>query len=57
MIDFLDPSTGVVREAEFRYLLGREVGRALRYQDFFSVCLFRPDLPVEGSRGTLGQAV
>jgi diguanylate cyclase (GGDEF)-like protein len=35
----------VLGEEAFRHLLAREAGRATRYQDFFSVCLVRPDLP------------
>lgn len=38
-----DGPAGVFHEAAFRHLLGREAQRAIRYQDFFSVCLLRPD--------------
>lgn len=57
MIEFVDPLTGVVRDAAFRYLLARETGRATRYQDFFSVCLLRPDLPANVPQGEFEQAV
>jgi two-component system cell cycle response regulator len=43
--DFLDPATGVFVEDAFRHLLSREAARATRYQDFFSVCLLKPDEP------------
>jgi diguanylate cyclase (GGDEF)-like protein len=39
----MDTQTGVFHEEAFRHLLTREAGRATRYQDFFSVCLLRPD--------------
>lgn len=45
MSEFMDTQTGVFHEDTFRHLLTREAGRATRYQDFFSVCLLRPDLP------------
>ncbi len=45
MSDFMDTSTGVFHEEAFRHLLTREAGRATRYQDFFSVCLVKPDVP------------
>jgi diguanylate cyclase (GGDEF)-like protein len=41
--EFMDTQTGVFHEEAFRHLLTREAGRATRYQDFFSVCLLRPD--------------
>src|SRR5258705_13841335 len=41
----MDTQTGVFHEDSFRHLLTREAGRATRYQDFFSVCLLRPDVP------------
>ncbi|MGH7396653.1 MAG: diguanylate cyclase [Candidatus Rokuibacteriota bacterium] len=44
MSEFMDTHTGVFHEEAFRHLLTREAGRATRYQDFFSVCLLRPDL-------------
>jgi|GEM_PF-796366 diguanylate cyclase (GGDEF)-like protein len=42
--EFMDTRTGVFHEEAFRHLLTREAGRATRYQDFFSVCLLRPDV-------------
>ena len=44
MNEFMDTRTGVFHEHAFRHLLTREAGRATRYQDFFSVCLLRPDV-------------
>ena len=44
MSEFMDTRTGVFHEEAFRHLLTREAGRATRYQDFFSVCLLRPDI-------------
>ena len=41
--DFMDPASGVFGEEAFHQLLTREASRATRYQDFFSVCLLRPD--------------
>lgn len=43
MPDFMDPASGVFGEEAFHLLLTREASRATRYQDFFSVCLVRPD--------------
>jgi diguanylate cyclase (GGDEF)-like protein len=43
-----DPSEAtreVLGEEAFRHLLAWETSRATRYQDFFSVCLIRPDAP------------
>src|SRR5262245_35299863 len=45
LTDFMDPESGVFVEEAFRHLLSREATRATRYQDFFSVCLVRPDMP------------
>jgi PleD family two-component response regulator len=42
--EFMDTQTGVFHEEAFRHLLTREAGRATRYQDFFSVCVLRPDM-------------
>src|SRR6185295_3658652 len=42
--EFMDTQTGVFHEEAFRHLLTREAGRATRYQDFFSICLLRPDV-------------
>ena len=44
MSEFMDTQTGVFHEGAFRHLLTREAGRATRYQDFFSVCVLRPDV-------------
>lgn len=41
--DFVEPVTGAFIEDAFRHLLTREALRATRYQDFFSVCLLKPD--------------
>jgi diguanylate cyclase (GGDEF)-like protein len=63
--DFLDPpkpvdsSCEVLPEETFRHSLAKETSRATRYQDFFSVCLIKPD-PSEASAngaGELQQAV
>lgn len=35
----LDPEAGILREEVFRYWLSQEIARAVRYRDFFSVCL------------------
>ena len=48
MSDFLEPASGVFVEDAFRHLLTREALRATRYQDFFSVCLVKPDPGEEG---------
>ncbi len=40
----LDPSTGLLQQEAFLHLLLRETGRATRYRDFFSLCLFKPDI-------------
>ncbi|OGK79271.1 MAG: hypothetical protein A2X52_16150 [Candidatus Rokubacteria bacterium GWC2_70_16] len=47
MIDFMEPGTGVFAEDAFRHLLTREALRATRYQDFFSICLVKPDSAAE----------
>jgi diguanylate cyclase (GGDEF)-like protein len=39
----MDQASGVFDEEAFHHLLTREASRATRYQDFFSVCLVRPD--------------
>jgi len=46
--DFVDAATGVFSEDGFQHMLARETGRAARYQDFFSLCLVKPDVD-EGS--------
>jgi len=38
-----DAGREVLGEEAFRHLLARETDRATRYQDFFSVCLVKPD--------------
>lgn len=35
----LDPVAGVLREDVFRYFLSHEISRAVRYRNFFSLCL------------------
>jgi diguanylate cyclase (GGDEF)-like protein len=45
--ELTDGEAGIFQEEAFRHLLGREALRAIRYQDFFSVCLLRPDSPGE----------
>jgi len=47
VIDFMEPGTGVFAEDAFRHLLTREALRATRYQDFFSICLVKPDSAAE----------
>src|SRR5216684_3718074 len=49
----MDAQTGVFHEEAFRHLLIREAGRATRYQDFFSVCVLRPD--GEGDQRRMGE--
>ncbi|HUM15763.1 MAG TPA: diguanylate cyclase [Candidatus Nitrosotalea sp.] len=56
MSEFMDTQTGVFHEEAFRHLLTREAGRATRYQDFFSVCLLRPDVS-NGDRQKIGQEI
>src|SRR5713226_10780742 len=51
----MDTQTGVFHEDSFRHLLTREAGRATRYQDFFSVCILRPDVP--GDRQQIGEEI
>src|SRR5712671_2261130 len=51
----MDTQTGVFHEDSFRHLLTREAGRATRYQDFFSVCILRPDVP--GDRQQIGAEI
>ena len=57
MSDFVEPATGVFVEDAFRHLLTREAVRATRYQDFFSVCLVRPDIRASEAGEDLQQAV
>jgi diguanylate cyclase (GGDEF)-like protein len=42
--NFIEPGSGVFAERVFRHFLTREASRATRYQDFFSVCLLKPDM-------------
>lgn len=42
-MDFIEPASGVFIEDAFRHMLTREAMRATRYQDFFSICLVKPD--------------
>ena len=55
--NFMDPSSGVFGEEAFHQLLTREASRATRYQDFFSVCLVRPDGPMPDPDEAMRQAV
>jgi diguanylate cyclase (GGDEF)-like protein len=55
--DFVEPATGIFVEEAFRHLLSREAVRATRYQDFFSVCLVRPDAREHGAGEDVNQAV
>lgn len=44
-MSLLDPSTGLFQYEAFLHLLLRETGRGTRYRDFFTLCLFKPDVP------------
>ena len=57
MPEFMDPASGVFGEEAFHQLLTREASRATRYQDFFSVCLVRPDGPGPEPDGAMQQAL
>ena len=46
-MSLLDPSTGLFQYEAFLHLLLRETGRGTRYRDFFTLCLFKPDVPTE----------
>lgn len=46
-MSLLDPSTGLFQYEAFLHLLLRETGRGTRYRDFFTLCLFKPDVPPE----------
>lgn len=50
MSELIDDRTQIFREEAFLHLLNREAVRATRYQDFFSVCVLRPDGPAEQLR-------
>jgi diguanylate cyclase (GGDEF)-like protein len=54
-----DPSSQILDEEAFRRLLTLEADRAIRYQDFFALCLVRPDQMSPADRGseTLAQTV
>jgi len=43
-VSLLDPSTGLFQHEAFLHLLLRETGRGTRYRDFFTLCLFKPDV-------------
>jgi len=53
----MDPASGVLGEKAFHDLVTREVSRATRYQDFFSVCLVRLDGAEHEPDKSLEQAV
>jgi Diguanylate cyclase, GGDEF domain len=44
-VPLYDPSSGVFGHEAFLHLLLRETGRGIRYRDYFTLCLFRPDVP------------
>ena len=48
----MDPASGVFSDRAFHELLSREVGRATRYQDFFSLCLVKPHVGPGGGDQT-----
>lgn len=50
----LDPEASVLREDVFRYSLSQEIARAVRYRDFFSVCLAAVNAPSSGGQGQDG---
>src|SRR4029434_5624264 len=52
----MDTQTGVFHEEAFRHLLTREAGRATRYQDFFSICVLRPDV-LGTDHGQIGREI
>ena len=52
----MDTQTGIFHEEAFRHLLTREAGRATRYQDFFSVCVLRPDV-LGSERDQMGREI
>jgi diguanylate cyclase (GGDEF)-like protein len=53
--ELTDGQAGIFDEEAFRHLLSREALRAIRYQDFFSVCLLRPDSP--GDRWSVSEEI
>lgn len=56
MMQFMDPASGVFGDEAFHQLLTREASRATRYQDFFSLCLVRPDV-ADGADDAIHEAV
>src|SRR5215469_5446889 len=46
-MSLLDPATGLFQYEAFLHLLLRETGRGTRYRDFFTLCLFKPDVASE----------
>src|SRR5688572_12465746 len=52
----MEPATGVYLEDTFRHFLTREAQRATRYQDYFSICLLKPDR-VDGTGEDVRQAL
>ena len=58
MSDFFDAASGVFGEEAFQQLLAREISRSTRYNDFFSLCLAKPDgIGAGPADGQLLQAV
>jgi len=53
-VSLLDPATGLFQYEAFLHLLLRETGRGTRYRDFFTLCLFKPDLPAEDAEFEAG---
>ena len=51
-----DP-VGVLREEVFRYYLSHEISRAVRYRDFFSICLVGVSAKTGDLLGTGGELV
>jgi diguanylate cyclase (GGDEF)-like protein len=52
--DLEEVAREVLSEEAFRQLLAWETSRSTRYQDFFSVCLVKPDA-LEGTNGRAGE--
>jgi diguanylate cyclase (GGDEF)-like protein len=48
-VSLLDPATGLFQYEAFLHLLLRETGRGTRYRDFFTLCLFKPDVAPENA--------
>ena len=53
-MSLLDPATGLFEYEAFLHLLLRETGRGTRYRDFFTLCLFKPDVPAEDAEFEAG---